>query len=554
MVRPAPVAAGFQVAGQALNQAGSMLTSIADKERKQAEKVQLTDLDTFAEETWTVDFHDDEHGFKRQKGQAAFGGEKDLISGYEKKLDEKIAGFASPRVREAAAQRKAQIMASRRREVENYIGQQREVAKGASLVARKATGLDSLALNYADPALRAETMADVEDSIRSLAVSDEVAEAEVAEYRKQADLVVLRRFLDEKDTKGAKAYFAQAADRLGKDASRVRREIETAGRDEEAEDKAIGFVEAARDGESGRVDRAKAEAKLDGIKDVGLRDEARRRLEHRLSLEERAWTRQEIDHENSAITAYERGGNSLAAISSQDKDWLIAYAPKRWQAIERMAQADADRWRLQRERGERSGSKATPEETEAYGRFVLDLANDPQKYRTMTEEEFRAEWRTQLSDSTYKEAVQRLASHQQDKEAVVGDQKRMREVAFASAGITVEADQKKLTVEMDNWIQSEKARPERNGRAPSHKEIQEWLEKATEDVVMKGRVFGTTTRPRFLADPERITARNAGEIPASDRATLIQSYRERVGNPSAMPSDDQLLRAYQHILSQPRLP
>lgn len=502
MVRPAD--SGLADLGRSLQQAGGEAFKVAEDARQKAEAIQINDVAAKQEAWWLERFHDDERGFKRLKGEAAFGGEKALFEEYEKERQTWLAGVGSERARAVADANTRARMLDHRGQAEGFLGQQRDVAAGASLVARKATTLDSLALHYADPEERARLVTHTEGAIRALSVSKEAAEADVAAWRKETDALVIRRFLDEKDAAGAKAYFAQARDRLGKDAARIGREIDAVGFDTEAEDRAVAFVEQAT-GENGRVRRDTAEAALDGIEDTKLRDEVRKRLEHRLSLSDRAWGRKIAEQVNLAIVQYEKGGNSLGAIDPRIKEWFLDEengAAAEWQSLEAMAQRDADRWRTlqQRKKGDAASDAS---DADALVALRIDIEERPEVYAEMSEEEFRAEWRKQLSDKSYKAAGTALASHK--RRMAAGQLANMTEFRNSITGeiewqgITSKKAQQDLRGAMARWLDQYLVGSKQQW--PTQEQIRNELERQIVDVKVRGRLWDTK-KPRYRTDAD----------------------------------------------------
>jgi len=502
MQREAPVSAGLQVASQTLQGVGSMLSDIAEKEQRQAEAVEISDFETFAEERWTTDFYDDENGFRRLRGQEAFGQEQAFLESHEKALDERIAQIRSPRARRLAQARKAALLADRRRQIEQYLGKQREVAKSASKVARMATGLDALARNYSDPAARAESLESVRATIFELAPTEEAAEAEWIEYQQKAAGVIIQRYLDDNDVEGARAYYAQTADVLGVAGRDLKRQIEVVENRQKARRIVRDIIEGAR-GENGRVDVTAARARLAEIEDEGLLDEVEPLFERAVRAADDDWKRIINDNMNRALTQYERGGNSLGAIDPRVKDWLIEHAPKEWRAIERMARADADYWRRrQQERG--AGGGESDEDLRARTDLIVDIQDNPDLYADMTSEEFFLTWRPRMSASSYKWAVTRFEQHKRRVAngmlATMGEFNIAVNGAMAENNITKNEDRKLFKGRMASWLDQYLSD---HKKWPTQQEIRDEIARQVEDVKVK-RWYGTGTTSRFRADPEDI--------------------------------------------------
>jgi hypothetical protein len=280
------------------------------------------------------------------------------------------------------------IYESGRRQVERHVSQQVQVAKEASLEARKASALTAIANNYGDDAGTADQMKSVEASIRSLAVSKEDGDHRVAEWETAAVSTRLNQFIAYQDWKGAENLFAAGKDKLGVHAAQYEKQITTLRDGVVAESTAGRIVSEATDRETGWVNPSDALKKLDELPAGMIKDETRQRVEHRLAVAHQQ-KEQTIDKVfDRALSAYQKGG-TLGAVAAADKTFLqdARNDPKQWERLRAIARADADHAR---------GVPRTPEQEAALTSFRVWAADNPDQAAQMTPEAFNRMWGPQL--------------------------------------------------------------------------------------------------------------------------------------------------------------
>jgi hypothetical protein len=360
----APAPTGIAQLGAGIAQAGSAIGRMVEEERQKAEAVQITNFETGNEQDWTELFHDDKAGLRSKVGESAFttGADAKTLAEMGKRAQARLKAVPSERAREVAALRLQGWMASREREVEGFVSQQRRAAEVSAVEARKVAGLDAAARSYADPKALEESIVPVETSIRALSPSAEAAEVEVRQYRavvvgSAIDAALARRYGDvpAPDVTAARGVLEAHREAIGPAAAgKLQAKIDGAGRDTEAESIAANAVEFATD-EEGRVNESQALAILDTVKDTALKDESTRRVKERLTLAEGAWNQRKDARFKEAFSAYLTGG--LRSIPSDTKAWLIKNYPEGWdrlrgEAEQRYRQSKGDAAAVRREQSE----------------------------------------------------------------------------------------------------------------------------------------------------------------------------------------------------------
>lgn len=253
-------------------------------------------------------------GFLFTQGEGAVASSGQTLAHMQQVRAQLSRELSNDRQRQLFNQQTTDIWEAGRRQVERHVGQQIQVAKEASLEARKASALTAIANSYADPEAATLQTKSVETSIRALAVSKEDGDHRVAEWEASADATRLNQFLAHEDWKGAESLFAQAKDRLGVHAPQYEKQISEVRDNAEAEQLARGALRFATD-KGGKVD---ADYALSVVQEragdnVKLLDKARQRVEEGAVHLKQAYDAETKDISNAAFSAYNLGG--LSALS-----------------------------------------------------------------------------------------------------------------------------------------------------------------------------------------------------------------------------------------------
>lgn len=534
------LAEGLQSIGGAVDAAGDFFA----REKAKADAIAVTQAETELQKSINDTLSHREFGVLNNQGTDAIDGADVALETLPKNVETISKKLASDEQREVFRLRADGLVESARRTMETHVSRQIKVVEDRSIEARAAEALNAIALNYADPATRAQQIAAVEGPLLATAVSDEDAALRVNQWRAQAAKVALNAYVGAKDAEGAKAYFAQVKEVLGPDAARFEQQIELLDRDERAEREAIRIVNGSRTEGTGWVDEAAALNGLDSLPAGADKDEVRQRVEHRLRLETRKKNQEIESVYERAFTAYLSGG-TLSAIDPRDKAWLIQNSPEDWEKLRNKGRADADRYRSRR------SSQETPEQQEAYLELQLELANDPERYANMTAEQFRREWGHRLSDSSFRAgggALARVQKHVRTSQerGLEVDDKEFRDsvdAEAARAGITRKDEVGQLRLYMQGWLAD--WRTEHGTKKPTRSDV----DKAIADALVEGRIkkswwvdpksrrFKAKTGEEFYVEGEEQTRPAA---PAPDLQTSANAPISRVAD---IPSSElQLIR------------
>jgi hypothetical protein len=339
----APAPTGIAQLGAGIAQAGTAIGRMVEEERQKAEAVQITNLETGLEQDWTELFHDDKAGLRSKVGESAFttGEDAKTLAEMQKRAQARLKAVPSERARGVAALRLQGWMASREREVEGFVSQQRRAAELSAVEARKVAGLDAAARSYADPKALEESIVPVETSIRALSPSKEAADVEVSQYRavvvgSAIDAALARRYGDvpAPDVTAARGVLEANREALGPAAAgKLQAKIDGAGRDTEAAGLAGQYLELATDDETGQVNEAQALAPVEEIADVALRDEVRTRTKALVGLANAQWKKRQEGQLSAANTILLENGDNINAVPSGLKSWLVKNYPEGWRSL-----------------------------------------------------------------------------------------------------------------------------------------------------------------------------------------------------------------------------
>lgn len=331
-------------AGQLLQQVGGTIEQVSgqarqiyEREKQRADAARVAQLETEFQ-TSANRLLDD---LSAKRGEEAFAAEQatlDELGRLRDGLLEKTEGLERW-TKQATGARLGALFEGARRGANRHVTQQREVAMSDTARAREASVLDALARDFDDPKLRAEQMAAAESVIGALSPTAEGRAQAQAEFRQKAHVVVLERYLVNRDTEGAKAYLAQVRDELGAAASQVEKHLLAVERDTEAELEAMKIAGAAADPRTGWIDEDRALADVDALPPGPIKDEVRARVERRVATSD-GLKKDEINKRfRAAYSAYLRGG--YGSIPPTLKEWLTDNAPE---LLDRLRD-DADRKR-----------------------------------------------------------------------------------------------------------------------------------------------------------------------------------------------------------------
>lgn len=343
-------------------------------------------------------------GFLAEKGKAAAEKSSQVRAAIERRRKELAEKIADPQTREEFLSRSGAILNDTTKRVELHVNEQIQAAGEVALKDRLAVGVQSIASNYRDRTAVAEQVTHMDETIQKLAPSEEVARAQMNAWRQTAASTVLDQYLGAGDFRGAEQAFAELEPFLGERAAKYRQSISAVKEDREAEGHAAAIAEEATF-DDGDFDTEWAIAEVDKLPEGPLRDEVRKRVEHRAMVAEGNWKQTIHSKFSTAFTSYLKGGRTTAAVDPLVKSWLIENAPEEWNKLEMMERHDRDHARAQSRRG--AGVKDPRLEAKqraAYVRFQADVAQNPDRYAGMTPEAFTAEWGPELREEDFRAA------------------------------------------------------------------------------------------------------------------------------------------------------
>lgn len=429
----------------------------------------------------------------RLRGKAAAEGSVDTLDWLEKRRLEIAEKLSNDKQRELFLQHSQDMFEQSRSRAEGHVSSEIQQAEVASLEGRKQVALTDIANNFADEKSVAEASAAVATTLHAFALSPEDGQAKVAAWNAEVAKVRLNQFFATKDWKGAQALFSKVKEQLGPQAPQFEKAIATLREDQQAEGAAAQLIERATDPENRRVNPNKAFAELDSIEDVPLRDEVRKRLEQRVAVAERDWTRRVSNVFDLALADYIKGGDNIYAVNSSAKAWLLNNAPKEWRQIENMAKSDKDA---------EKGAPPTPEQEMSMTRFLVDVNDHPEKYATMTTPEFNTQVRPLLAprDREHAGAVLAQMHGKANKPEELGNiENRMLLQIGREAGVfdpkqndvsKWDDESAQLYYRSAQALQENVASYRRlNGKAPPHDVVQGWAR----ELFLKGKNPAATT-------------------------------------------------------------
>lgn len=455
-------------------------------------------------------------GFLSLKGVAAGEHSADLLDGLDKDRQELAQSLANDRQRQLFAQHASKMYEGYRAQVETHVSTQRRAAEEASLEAAAAVGLNSIAANFADDSQVEATAKRVESAVRAFALSPEDAEAKAQAWQAQVAATRLDQFIAAKNWSKAEEVFSQSKEALGPKGKQYAAAISTLKQDMEGERVAARLVDIARDPANGRVDMAKALEALDVMPPGPQKDETRQRLEHRLSIEERNW-KQRVDKVfDRSLGSYLTSG-TLSSISSADKAWLIQNDPESWDKLKQRAMRDAEHRHMLGQRAKAESEKETDEERQALVELRADVASNPDKYLTMSQDAFNAEWWGRLSNEGYKTAGALFAATKTEQKGSSTEWSHFLEDEVRSNPAL--SNKKKSDLWKSFMGDQRRSFIEQHKREPNFDEMEKMREASYAEVTKKGLLWDSK-QPAFTQEKPK-----PGDIPAADRSQIEDALK-----------------------------
>jgi hypothetical protein len=326
-------------------------------------------------------------GFKSLLGEEAV---KQSVPTYEQAMQRLATlreGLANDRQRRIFDQQMQPAVRAFKQQLEDHTSQQLHVAREASLQGLASTSLTTVANDFTNDQVAGEVTANVEKGIRALQLSTEDGDSKVAAFRQKVAETRLNQYLGEKNWRGAANLFAQVKSDLGPAAHQFEASILQQRRDAVSQDYVDQVVRDAT-AKNGRVDDVKVLASVEQAPEL-IRDEVRQRAEHQVAVAKQQWTEKVDGVFNHALAAYEQGG--VVAIPASDKAWMLDPdngSASKWHQLQGMIKADREHAR---------GAPPSADQALAFTRFLVWMADNPEKAATMTPEQYSSEWLPQFS-------------------------------------------------------------------------------------------------------------------------------------------------------------
>jgi len=492
-------AGGFLAQG--LEQAGAAVAKVGDAVeavRQRAAAIAAQDeLNGFAEDATSRLYGKSSEGdgvtshrvgFLEMQGREAVEASAGTLEELAKLRDQRAAKLA-PEARSLFMEHSAQALQGYHRQVESHAGQEFRRAQVATLQATKATALDAIANNFADPAFVADQLSTTEAAVRRLQLSPEAGAAEVADFRSKATATRLEQYLAAKDWRGAQALFSQSKDELAGAAPKYQRAIEQVALAQQADESAASIA-TANTKPDGRVDLAKADAELEKVAAGPMRDEVRQRLHQRVIAADQAWEQE--TKRISALAYAEFNVKGWAGVDPRLKAQLNERNPPLYDRL----RDDAER-RWKQHQGSRSAARQ--EQRDINRQLLEEFRSLPidEQYQADLPQLFGGRGADELGMATIA-AEQRKAKNTVDR-GFSSDADAFRTRANAAAqGITTKRSQDAFKAEATNafnqWVDEHK-------RPPTLTETDAIIGKLLSPVVVPGLLWDSQ-RPSYLQSAE----------------------------------------------------
>lgn len=284
--------------------------------------------------------------------------------------------------------------------VERHTSQQLRASELDAVKGLQVLSLRDVANSYSDDKLASDAEASVVGRIGALSLSEEGKQADIADWQSKITSTRLNQFIAAKDWQGAQSLYAREKGRLNaNEAPHFAATIATLRDKEESNGTAFNLVNAARQ-ENGFVDTAKAITALQALPKAQRTPEVEANFEKWLHLESQKQEAVTGQYFNRALSAY-LGRHQLGDVSPSDEVWLRdpQNAPGAWHRLEEMAKADK----------RHPDGTGTVGQQAAMARLMVDVADNPDKYATMSAEEFNKTWFPQLGKTDRTRASELLA-------------------------------------------------------------------------------------------------------------------------------------------------
>lgn len=325
---------GLEAVGAGLQQAGGVMNQVAERAHAQAAAADATNGETELEQVHTRIFFDADTGLFHKKNKDAFAAEAPAFETLAKERERIARGLGSDRAREIFTLRAQRSEAGLRRQTENYLAREAEAALQESSRGRIAVGEDTIAQGaWADTKAVEDQAGMMASAAMALATTPEGQAAAKNDALQRAYSTAINMRLANGDAQGAQELLATHGDKLGVQASALRKRVQVELQAGQAAREAAALIDGARD-EQGRVDGAKVMAQLD----AGVAPPVRELALERLKLADESMKRQSDARYNELVALHERVGTVNHPGIRGLKEWFLDPAngaTERWTSFER---------------------------------------------------------------------------------------------------------------------------------------------------------------------------------------------------------------------------
>lgn len=309
-------------------------------------------------------------GILNSRGRAALQATSDglnYLDDYSKKLEDGLTNDEQKKLFKEHATKYLLTVKSR---AEAHASQEVQAAEVESLAGRKSSTLKDVQGVYDDGEKVGELAGDVESYIRAMARDPKGADAAVAEWRGQVGETVLGQMLAKKKWAAAREQLEAVRGYLGADRARAFEKLIAGTEVDEKAEQGSEILARQFRMKDGRIDVDKALEKVDGLEDVQLKEEMRKRIKERVQVADHLWETETKDISRKAFASYNTGG--WRGIPRVLKDELNDRNPELYARLQKDAEF---RWRLSR------GDAEARRQQELNDKLAM------KKYLTLTQEE-----------------------------------------------------------------------------------------------------------------------------------------------------------------------
>ena len=296
-------------AGETIGRVGSVLGSIIEAERKDADEIAVLEAENKVSAWTSKRLHDPDTGALATKGKAAMGVPEAVLDEYNTYTDEIANGLTTDRQRESFAKLRIRHQADLDMTLRRHTMNEIQRFRGEELQASTQNAIQAAIQNAGDPRRVGEELAraraEIERHGPRLGLGPEQVAGQVSALQTEIHVGVIDRLLSSDQDKAAEVYFEETRDQIsGKAIARVEKALEEGTLRRTAQKATDDILAAHPDDLAEQRKAAKA------IDDPKVRDSVLERIEHEDAI------RQRIDREQD-----EQRFTAAKNVIDQTGDW-----------------------------------------------------------------------------------------------------------------------------------------------------------------------------------------------------------------------------------------